>query len=54
MAKCGDSAVETTRKREAIKKRYPSSEYAKRVNLMPPDQVAAIYARLTANSQLKR
>lgn len=49
-----ESAAETNRKREALKKRYPGPKFAKKVNLMSADQVAAFYARLTANSQLKR
>lgn len=48
------SAFEITKKREALKGAYPQSiKWAKKVNLMPPDQVVAVYFRLLQQNKLK-
>ena len=46
------SAVETNRQREAVKAAYPGPKWAKKVNLMDADQVAAIYLRLKAQNKI--
>ena len=42
----GWGAEGTTFMREAIKKAYPGPKWAKRVNLMRPEQVLAVYTKL--------
>lgn len=49
----GGTYRDTERKREALKRTYPSAQWAKKVNLMPPDQVDAVYIRLRNQNKLK-
>lgn len=46
------SAAEITKQREALKKAYPGPAWAKKVNLMPPDQVTAVYLRLKDQNKI--
>lgn len=46
------SVKEINRQREELKKAYPGVKWAKKVNLMPPDQVTAVYLRLKAQNKI--
>lgn len=46
-------AQETQIQREAIKRVYIGPKWAKKVNLMPADQVQAIYLRLKSENKLR-
>lgn len=46
------SVKEIEKKREALKKVYPTAKWAKKVNLMSPDQVTAVYLRLKNQNKL--
>lgn len=47
------SATETNNQREALKKVYPGAAWHKKVNLMSPDQVVAVYLRLKSQGKIK-
>ena len=46
------SAAEINKQREALKKAYDSAKWAKKVNLMPPAQVTAVYLRLKNQNKI--
>lgn len=46
------SVSDLAKQREALKKVYPSPKWAKRVNLMSPKQVTAIYMSLKRQNKI--
>lgn len=47
------SAAEINKQREALKSAYPgSAKWSKKVNLMPPAQVTAVYLRLKNQNKI--
>lgn len=48
-----ENAQDTNFKREQLKRAIPTASFAKKVNLMRPEQVTAIYLRLKDQSKLK-
>lgn len=46
------SVAEIAKQREALKKAYPTASWKKKVNLMPPAQVTAVYLKFRSQNKI--